>query len=204
MYVPLEKLRSIGQGRARVKKFNTLPYFLCEYGYSASTGPGSVEDYWKVIYSYDGLLGGCIWEMCDHAVLEKNGDYTYGGDHGEWEHDGTVCVNGLFLPDRTPSDSARVVAHAYRPIRVRHLGGNEFEIFNTTGFTHGSNYLLEFKFNDGRKAVVTPDVKPMQEVTITVQPHGKEKPADIRLLTVETYAKLKERTVCLLQVGCIA
>mgnify|MGYP002232878476 FL=1 len=41
-------------------------------------------------------MGGCVWEMVDHAVLHTDGSYTYGGDHGEWEHDRNFCVDGLF------------------------------------------------------------------------------------------------------------
>ena len=31
------------------------------------------------------MLGGCIWEFCDHAAYHADGPvhYTYGGDHGE-------------------------------------------------------------------------------------------------------------------------
>lgn len=72
--------------------------------------PGNTEAYWQEIYNYDNLMGGCVWEMVDHAVLHTDGSYTYGGDHGEWEHDRNFCVDGLFYPDRSPSTGSK--AHA--------------------------------------------------------------------------------------------
>ena len=39
-------------------------------------GPGTTEAYWKEIYNYDNLMGGCVWEMVDHAVLHTDGSYT--------------------------------------------------------------------------------------------------------------------------------
>jgi beta-galactosidase/beta-glucuronidase len=89
-------------------------------------GPGDMEAYWKEIYAYDSLIGGCVWEMADHAVLHEDGSYTYGGDHGEWEHDGNFCVDGMFYPDRAPSTGARIARFIYRPLRVSHIQGDLF------------------------------------------------------------------------------
>lgn len=137
-------------------------------------GPGGIEGYWKEIYSYDSLMGGCIWEMVDHAVLHEDGSYTYGGDHGEWEHDGNFCVDGLFYPDRTPSTGAKLARFTYRPIRVSKVGENRFEIFNTTAFTNGSRYELKFEWSDGRCAVVIPDTEPLSKSIVTVEPSDIE------------------------------
>lgn len=37
-------------------------------------GPGALEEYWDVFYSSDKLMGGCIWEWCDHAVYHGKDD----------------------------------------------------------------------------------------------------------------------------------
>ena len=71
------------------------PYFLAEYGHAMGLGPGELVDYWELFYKYPRLIGGCIWEWCDHAIeieLEdgKKG-YIYGGDSGEFPHDGNFC-----------------------------------------------------------------------------------------------------------------
>ena len=144
MYPPAEDLHRIGEGTHKQHAFLDRPYFLCEYAHAMGLGPGSVESYWKEIYAYDNLLGGCVWEMNDHAVRHEDGSYTYGGDHGEYIHDGNFCVDGLFFPDRTPSSGAKHIRFVYRPIRVSYCGQNRFEFFNTTAFSDGSRYLLRF------------------------------------------------------------
>ena len=151
---------------------NDRPYFMCEYAHAMGVGPGNTEAYWREIYKYDNLMGGCVWEMVDHAVLHEDGSFTYGGDHGEWEHDKNFCVDGMFYPDRRPSVGAKIIRFIYRPIRVSHISGDKFEIFNTTAFSNGTRYELTFRWNDGTAAVVRPDVEPLTRKTFAV-PAGK-------------------------------
>ena len=129
--------------------------------------PWQHRSYWQEIYNYDNLMGGCVWEMVDHAVLHTDGSYTYGGDHGEWEHDRNFCVDGLFYPDRSPSTGAKLMRFIYRPIRVAHVSGGQFEVFNTTAFSTG-RYRLAFRWNDGSKTILTPQTAPLTKETVTV------------------------------------
>ena len=189
MYPPASDLHLIGEKKSKTREFNDRPYFLCEYAHAMGVGPGNIEAYWKEIYQYDNLMGGCVWEMVDHAVLHEDGSYTYGGDHGEWEHDSNFCVDGLFYPDRTPSTGAKLVRHAYRPIRVSHIMGDRFEIFNTTGFTAGSNYLLRCQWSDGRSAELIPECGPLQKQTLQICPQ-KEAPEDFQALEGSLYLNI--------------
>ncbi len=162
MYPSLDKVRGVANHRRRQKPFNDRPYFMCEYAHAMGVGPGAVEEYWELIYNHANLMGGCVWEMVDHAVLHSDGSYTYGGDHGEWEHDGNFCVDGLFYPDRKPSTGAKLIRHVYRPIRVRYLGENRFEIFNTMAFTASDAYEIRFYQPDGSYTIPTlPAVPPL-------------------------------------------
>ncbi len=181
MYPTVEQVRAVGQGISRTPQLNDRPYFLCEYAHAMGVGPGAMEDYWAVIYAHDSLMGGCIWEMVDHAVLHPDGSYTYGGDHGEWCHDSNFCVDGIFYPDRTPSTGARIAKFVYRPIRVKHLEDNRFELFNTTGFRPGTDYTLRFVWSDGRTAELSPEVSPLDKTVITVEPTGTTEPAETRV-----------------------
>ena len=181
MYPPVSRVHEVGAGTCRVKQLNDRPYFLCEYAHAMGVGPGNTEDYWKEIYAYDNLMGGCVWEMVDHAVLHPDGSYTYGGDHGEWEHDSNFCVDGIFYPDRTPSTGAKLIRFIYRPIRVSAAGKDCFEFFNTTGFSAGSRYLLKFQWSDGRSAEVIPEAGPLQKTIQRVVPTAATK--DYRPLT---------------------
>ncbi len=168
MYPPSERVHEIGEKKYKIKQLCDRPYFLCEYAHAMGVGPGGMEDYWKEIYNYDSLIGGCVWEMVDHAVLHEDGSYTYGGDHGEWEHDGNFCVDGMFYPDRTPSTGARITKFIYRPIRVSWLGGDDFEIFNTKAFTPGVRYELRLKWSDGSEETLTPWVDPLEKMRVKI------------------------------------
>jgi beta-galactosidase/beta-glucuronidase len=153
-------VHDVGEKCRKQARLNDRPYFMCEYAHAMGVGPGNTEAYWQEIYSYDSLMGGCVWEMVDHAVLHKDGSYTYGGDHGEWEHDGNFCVDGLFYPDRTPSTGAKIMKFIYRPIRVSHVQGSTFEVFNTCGFSDGKRYQLNIEWNDGTAQTITPEEVP--------------------------------------------
>ncbi|MBQ3281773.1 MAG: hypothetical protein IJH41_05155 [Eubacterium sp.] len=95
--------------------------------------------------------------------------WGYGGDHGEWEHDGNFCVDGLFYPDRSPSTGARVARFTYRPIRVSHLSGDKYEVFNTMSFTDGSEYLLKLEWSDGSVSEIVPDVNPLSREIVEIE-----------------------------------
>ena len=168
MYPSVKMVHDAGEHCRKQKQLNDRPYFMCEYAHAMGVGPGNTEAYWEEIYKYDNLIGGCVWEMVDHAVLQEDGSYTYGGDHGEWSHDGNFCVDGLFYPDRTPSAGAKIIKFIYRPIRVRHISGSTFEIFNTTAFSEGSRYQLTFTWNDGSVTVITADAGPLQKSLVAV------------------------------------
>ena len=46
--------------------------------------------------------------------------YGYGGDFGEYPHDGNFCMDGLVYPDRTPHTGLKEYKNIYRPARVLH------------------------------------------------------------------------------------
>ena len=179
MYPPVERVHEIGEKKYKIKEMCDRPYFLCEYAHAMGVGPGDMEAYWKEIYKYDSMFGGCVWEMVDHAVLHEDGSYTYGGDHGEWEHDGNFCVDGMFYPDRSPSTGARIAKFIYRPIRVRHIGHNLFEVFNTRSFTDGSAYELRLSWSDGHKETIIPEAGPLQKIAIELDESGHNAGADM-------------------------
>lgn len=192
MYPSVDRVRSVGDGTCKIPQLLDRPYFLCEYAHAMGVGPGGMEDYWTQIYRYSNLMGGCVWEMVDHAILEADGSYTYGGDHGEWMHDGNFCVDGIFYPDRKPSTGAFITRFVYRPIRVTRIGEDIYEIFNTTGFTPGDRYILECTWPDGASARLVPQAGPMERVRVRIRP-DKKAPADhVRRLTDE---RLTIRTI---------
>ncbi len=183
MYPTVKMVEDVGKRCRKQKPLNDRPYFLCEYAHAMGVGPGAVEEYWEQIYRYENLMGGCVWEMVDHAVLHEDGRYTYGGDHGEWEHDSNFCVDGLFYPNRSPSTGAKVIRHVYRPIRISHVEDCRYRIFNTTAFTDSKNYRLRFVYPDGKEVEENVAVPPLTERIIEL-PHCPK--SDTVLMVVTT------------------
>lgn len=99
------------------------PYFLCEFSHAMGNSPGDLEDYFHAFQRHDGMLGGCVWEWCDHAVDMGHGTngrriYFYGGDHGEFPNAANFCMDGLVYPDRTPHTGLKEFKNVFRPARV--------------------------------------------------------------------------------------
>lgn len=113
MYTNAAQINEYGE-----KQTFDKPFYLCEYAHAMGVGPGGLKEYWEAIHAHDCLMGGCIWEWRDHAILHADGPYkyTYGGDHGEYVHDGNFCVDGMIFPDGTSSPSALEVKNVYRPV----------------------------------------------------------------------------------------
>ena len=117
MYPSLEEIQEY------MDKKPDKPLLLIEYCHAMGNGPGDLEVYFQIIYEYDVLCGGFVWEWCDHAIYQgqaANGKekYLYGGDFGEEVHDGNFCMDGLVYPDRTPHTGLLEYQNVYRPARV--------------------------------------------------------------------------------------
>lgn len=145
-YTSLENLEI--QGKMTNDK---RPYFLGEYCHAMGIGPGELKDYWDIIYKYPRLLGGCVWEWCDHAVEKKlsNGKtaYLYGGDSGEFPHDSNFCVDGLVFPDRTPSTGLLELKKVIEPLLIEciDISRKQFKITNRFDFTNLSELSFVYK-----------------------------------------------------------
>lgn len=146
MYQIPALLKRIGEHKL-TKRYRNKPHFLCEYCHAMGVGPGSLEDYWQIIYAHENLTGGCIWEWADHSVYDENAKYkyTYGGDHGEAYHDGNFCVDGLFYPDRRPHTGAFEMKEVYRPIRSEKVSENLYRFRNTNLFTNANEYEITYE-----------------------------------------------------------
>ncbi|MCK5811417.1 MAG: DUF4981 domain-containing protein [Clostridiales bacterium] len=114
------------------------PYFLCEYAHSMGNAPGNLKEYWEAIYKYPKLLGGCVWEWVDHAVLASDEDnksfYAYGGDFNDTPNDGNFCMDGLNYPDRTPHTSLKQLKKILEPANIISYDKLSFTIKNTNTY----------------------------------------------------------------------
>ncbi len=122
------------------KKY-TKPYFLCEYCHAMGLGPGDLKQYWDLIYANDHFFGGCVWELIDHSVatgddIYRDPHYVYGGDFGDFPHDGNFCVDGLVYPDRRPHTGIKEHKAVLKPFVISEVTAEgSFRIKNRRYFT---------------------------------------------------------------------
>lgn len=198
MYPTIQHVADISDP-AKLKKramahFRNKPYFMCEYAHAMGVGPGNLEDYWKVLYSDAKYMGGCIWEWCDHAVFHKDGKYayTYGGDHGEYLHDGNFCVDGLVFPDRRPSTGALEMQNVYRPLRSR-IEGNHIVVESKLCFVNAGYINAEYSIVRNQEIVASgalnTDIEPGACATNEVEiPASGDVLVDVRYTDARTGA----------------
>ena len=96
------------------------PHLLCEYCHAMGNGPGNLKDYQDMFYAHDKLQGGFIWEWFDHGIETYTEDgekyYRYGGDFGDDPSNKDFCIDGMLMPDRTPSPGLYEYKKVVEPI----------------------------------------------------------------------------------------
>ncbi len=164
MYLPVDAIKKRYIAADRKK-----PFFMCEYAHAMGNGPGGLADYWRLVYSDDRLLGGCVWELFDHAVAAGVKKYTeprylYGGDFGDTPNDGNFCVDGLLFPDRRESSGMAELKEAIKPFEIS-LDKSRLTIKSRRFFTPLSDLDFVWYYEtDGRRGeggqISSPDIAP--------------------------------------------
>jgi len=102
-------------------------FFMNEYAHAMGNSLGNFKEYWDLIERHPMLLGGCIWEWCDHALRRTDARgrrvLAYGGDFGELPNDGNFCIDGLVDPDRTPHPHWHEVRKIHQCVRTLGVDG---------------------------------------------------------------------------------
>lgn len=183
------------------------PFFLCEYSHAMGNGPGNLEDYFHVFQQHDGVIGGMVWEWCDHAIdkgQDINGKkmYFYGGDHEEYPHDENFCMDGLVYPDRRPHTGLKEHWNVFRPARVVSFEEKEgiLKIHNYMDFRNLKDYCkLGWEVScDGEKIAAgtveadSLDIAPHEEGEIRLE---LPKAAEGRCYLKATWILLKDEGV---------
>ncbi|MET0672903.1 MAG: glycoside hydrolase family 2 TIM barrel-domain containing protein [Microbacterium pygmaeum] len=100
----------------------SLPFLLVEYAHAMGNGPGSLQDYQRIIDAHERLCGGFIWEWIDHgfsAVTDDGVSYILHGDDVDSEpKGGRFSLHGVVFSDRTPTPALTEIAKAYAPLRI--------------------------------------------------------------------------------------
>jgi len=143
MYPKIEEIE------AYAKKEIYRPLIMCEYAHAMGNSVGNLQDYWDVIENHPSLQGGFIWDWMDQGLVAftENGErfWAYGGDFGgpEVPSDNNFCINGLVLPDRSPSPALWEVKKVYQSIKVKPKGSpNLFDELKTIIIQNYFDFIL--------------------------------------------------------------
>ena len=167
------------------------PYVLCEYAHAMGNGPGDLERYFQCFERHDEHCGGFVWEWCDHAVdmgrcADGRRRYFYGGDFGEFPHDGNFCMDGLVYPDRKPHTGLKEFKNVNRPARIREfdLMAGAFTVHNYLDFTN-LNELVKIRYTVRVNGKDIYQGK-VPEEQLDIPPHGER---EIRIALPDTQGK---------------
>ena len=118
--------------------YNGKPYFICEYAHAMGQAVGNLKEYWDVIESSTGIIGGCIWDWVDQSVYDparlvngekkdKNGfnywisGYDCNSVYTNWSpaigFQGNFLNNGIITPDRTWTGKLSEVKKVYQYVK---------------------------------------------------------------------------------------
>ncbi len=116
------------------------PFIMCEYAHAMGNGPGGLSDYWDTFHANKYMQGAFVWEWCDHGIRTYTEDgveyYAYGGDFGEYPHDGNFIADGLVFPDKSPSPGLTELKQVIAPVQVqaKNLAKGQVSVHNYYDF----------------------------------------------------------------------
>lgn len=134
--------------RQWVNERQERPLILCEYAHAMGNSVGNLNDYWDLIYKYDNLQGGFIWDWVDQTFAKKDENgrdiWAYGGDMGfvGVVNDSNFCSNGLVAADRSLHPHIWEVKRVYQYIHFEAVpfAGNRIRITNRHDFVNSDIY----------------------------------------------------------------
>ena len=149
--------------RRHVNQRDARPMILCEYAHAMGNSVGNLQDYWDLIYKYDQLQGGFIWDWVDATfdIKDKNGNkiWAYGGDMGfvGVPNDSNFCANGLVAADRSLHPHIWEVKKVYQNIAFSLLDYHEgwVELRNKYFFTDLSDFNFTWKLEGNGELLAT-------------------------------------------------
>nr|WP_309098602.1 glycoside hydrolase family 2 TIM barrel-domain containing protein [Fredinandcohnia onubensis] len=174
MYTPQGVMEQLGQ-----RDDLAQPHILCEFAHAMGNGPGGIKEYFDLFYKYDRLQGAFVWEWLDHGIRQYTEDgeeyFAYGGDFGETPHDGNFVIDGLVMPDRTPSPALLEYKKVIEPVRVEAVDLNKGTVrlqnlydFSTLDYlTITWSLVVDEKVMDGG-IVEMPTINPGESTEISI------------------------------------
>ena len=200
--------------RRHANQRDARPMILCEYAHAMGNSVGNLQDYWDLIYKYDQLQGGFIWDWVDQTIAKKDENgrdiWAYGGDLGfvGIPNDSNFCANGLVAADRTLHPHIWEVKKVYQYVHFAPVPftANKIEITNRHDFINLAGYQLRWTVESDGKSILY-GVMPMPQVAA-----GKKAIVELPILKLpagdkEYFLKLEALTLAdapLVQKGHVA
>lgn len=130
-----------------------MPMILCEYAHMMGNSGGTLSEYWDLIYKYDNLQGGFIWDWVDQTfdTKDKKGNTIagYGGDMGYVGivNDSNFCANGLVAADRSLHPHIFEVKRVYQNVDFKSVPMSYGKINLTNRFDFVDLDSFDFVWN---------------------------------------------------------
>ena len=172
------------------------PVLMCEYAHSMGNSTGGLNDYWTVIRSHAGLLGGHIWDWVEQGLAKKDArGRTYWGYGGDFEpagehNDAAFCCNGIVNPDRTLKPAALECKYVFQPVgfAADDLSAGKIVVHNRNFFSPTDRYDFTWEISTDKGVLQRGsfDVPPTPaggsaRITIGIRPFEPEPGAEYLL-----------------------
>jgi beta-galactosidase len=141
-----------GVTEADEERRRRLPFLLVEYAHAQGNGPGSLQDYWRIIRAHDRLCGAFVWEWIDHgfnATTEDGVPFVMHGDDVDYEpRGGRFGLHGLVFSDRTATPALVELAKAHEPVSIE-IGDRRIRVMNRRHAADTSDLVFRWSVEVG-------------------------------------------------------
>lgn len=188
--------------REHVNMRQPRPLILCEYAHAMGNSVGNLQDYWDLIYKYDQLQGGFIWDWVDQTFTRKdekgNNIWAYGGDMGfaGVVNDSNFCANGLVAADRSLHPHIWEVKKVYQYIHFEPepFTANGIRVTNRHDFIDLDGYRMHWSLSENGRITKEgeldfPFIPAGASAVVTLPADVAVDDAGLRFLTFEAVAK---------------
>ena len=140
------------------------PWMLCEYSHAMGNSCGGNDKYLQLMDKYRCFFGVFVWDFVDQGVKIVKEDGTefigYGGDSGEFTHDGSFCGNGLVFADRKLTPKIKEMKRLYQNVRFKAIDAKKgiIEVQNDFLFTNLNEYNLHWQAISENKVIASGDM----------------------------------------------
>lgn len=192
------------------KEITDRPFFMREYAYAGGNSLGNYQEYADVIAADPSILGGAIWEWCDHGLAKRIGSnvmryganpsslkleddefFAYGGDFGDKPESGTTCINGIVRADRVPYPQYYEVQKVNQFLSFELVSSSNVKVNNGYSFTYADEFDYFYEFVDDGKVVYSGE-QPLNTNSILEIPAFGDTEGEVFL---NVYAKLRRPAV---------